>query len=273
MKLKKPVTPGQRKMTTQDYSVLTKKEPEQGLTFPLKKITGRKKDGRISVRHRGGGEKRKYRRIDFGQEKLGVEATVETLEYDPNRTSFIMLLKYNDGNRIYRLAPEGIKIGEKVIFNDSAPIKPGNRLKIKNIPAGTFIFDIELAPGQGGKIVRSAGASAQVLSREQKYTTIVLPSKEVRLIPNECFATVGRASNIDHKTEILGKAGRVRHKGIRPTVRGAAMNPCDHPHGGGEGRTSIGLIHPKTPWGKPAHGRKTRKRYKWSNKFIIKRRE
>jgi len=272
MKMKKPVTPGQRGMIVQDYSSLTQKEPEKGLTSPLKKITGRGKTGRITIRHRGGGEKNNYRRINFAQEKIGIPAIVEALEYDPNRSAFIMLLKYDDGTRYYRLAPGDIKIGDKVICDKTTPIKPGNRLQIKNIPAGTFIFDIELTPGQGGKIVRSAGTAAQILSQEEKYATLSLPSKEVHLVLTECFATIGRVSNVDHKTEVLGKAGKTRHRGIRPTVRGAAMNPCDHPHGGGEGKTSIGLIHPKTPWGKPAHGKKTRKRHKWSDKFIVKRR-
>ena len=273
MKTKKPITPGQRGMISHDYSLLSKKKPEKKLLLPLKRKGGRGQEGRITVRHRGGGEKRKYRKIDFGQEKIGIPAIVEAIEYDPNRSAFIMLLKYKDGSRRYRLAPEDIKIGEEVVCDKNAPVKIGNRCQVKNIPAGSFIFNIELTPGKGGKIVRSAGSTAQILSHEEKYTTISLPSKEVRLIPAESFATIGQVSNIDHKTEILGKAGKTRHRGIRPTVRGTAMNPRDHPHGGGEGKTPIGLVHPKTPWGKPARGKKTRKKRKWSNKFIIKKRK
>ncbi|MFH0987412.1 MAG: 50S ribosomal protein L2 [Patescibacteria group bacterium] len=273
MKIKKPNTAGRRTMIVQDYSILSKKEPEGGLVVPFKKTAGRGWQGRITVRHHGGGEKRKYREIDFGQEKKGVKTFVEALEYDPNRSSFIMLLKYEDGEKRYAIAPEGIKAGDEVFCDEKTLIKTGNRLKIKNIPAGTFIFNIELTPGRGGKIVRSAGTGAQVLSREGKYATVTLPSKEVRLISVESFATIGKVSNPDHRTEILGKAGKSRHRGIRPTVRGSAMNPCDHPHGGGEGKTPIGLVHPKTPWGKPARGKKTRNRRKWSNRFIIKRRK
>lgn len=273
MKAKRPVTSGQRRMTTQDYSALTKKKPEKFLTSPFKKKAGRGKEGRITIRHRGSGEKRKYLKIDFGQEKLGVPAFVKTLEYDPNRSVFVMLLNYKDGTRRYRLAPEGIKIGNEIICKEKDSIQVGNRLKIKNIPVGSVVFNIELNPGQGGKIVRSAGTGAQILSQEEKYTTVTLPSKEVRLIPAESFATIGKASNINHKTEVLGKAGKKRHKGIRPTVRGAAMNPRDHPHGGGEGKTPIGLVHPKTPWGKPARGKKTRKKHKRSDRLIIKRRK
>ena len=273
MKLKRPITSGQRGMISQDYSGLTKKKPEKALVLPSKKTGGRGEKGRITIRHRGGREKRRYRKVDFGQEKIGVLAIVESLEYDPNRSAFIMLLKYKDGTYRYRLAPEGVKIRDEVICDGKTPIKIGNRLKIKNIPSGSSIFNIELTPEKGGKIVRSAGATAQILSQEEKYATVVLPSKEVRLVPTESFATIGRVSNVDRKTEVLGKAGKTRYRGVRPTVRGAAMNPRDHPHGGGEGKTPIGLVHPKTPWGKPARGKKTRKRHKWSDRFIIKRRK
>lgn len=262
MKIKKTTTSG-----------LVKKKPEKGLLFPLKKKGGRTKTGRITVRHRGGGEKRRYRKIDFAQEKKGIPATVKALEYDPYRSAFIMLLFYKDGHKAYRLAPEGIKIGDKIICDDVASPKIGNRLKIKNIPSGSSIFNIELSPGRGGKIVRSAGSSAQILSKEEKYANVLLPSKEVRLIPQECFATLGQVSNPEQRTKVLGKAGKTRHKGRRPTVRGTAMTPRDHPHGGGEGKAPIGLVHPKTPWGKPAYGKKTRKKRKWSDRFIIKRRK
>lgn len=273
MKRKKPTTSGQRGMVVQDYSSISGKSPKKSLTSPLKKKGGRGQEGRITVRHRGGGEKKRYRKIDFGQEKIGTAAIVETLEYDPNRSVFIMLLKYEDGVYRYRLAPKDIKVGDGVICEEKAPIERGNRLKVKNIPAGSFIFNIELNPGKGGQIVRSAGTAAQISSKEDEYATVVLPSKETRLIPVESFATIGRASNVNHKTEILGKAGKKRHRGVRPTVRGSAMNPRDHPHGGGEGKAPIGLKHPKTRWGKPAHGKKTRKKHKWSDRLIIKRRK
>lgn len=273
MKTKKPITPGRRGMISQDYSILSSKKPERSLVSPFKKRAGRGREGRITVRHRGRGEKRRYLQIEFGQDKLDVPAIVKEIQYDPNRSVFVMLLNYKDGSRRYRLAPEGVKIGDEVICGEKTSIKNGNRLKMKNIPVGSVVFNIELNPGKGGKIVRSAGAGAQILSQEEKYTTVVLPSKEVRLIPIESFATIGRASNIDHKTEVLGKAGKKRHRGIRPTVRGTVMNPRDHPHGGGEGKAPIGLKHPKTPWGKPAHGKKTRKKNKRSDSFIIKRRK
>lgn len=260
-------------LSDQTRSILTKKRPEKRLTLPLKKTGGRGRDGRITVRHRGGGEKRKYRRIDFGQEKISIPATVKAIEYDPNRSAFIMLLLYDDGEKRYRLAPEGIKIGKKIICDENTPLTTGNRLKIENIPPGSTIFNIELSPGKGGKIVRGAGTSAQILSKEKDYATISLPSKEIRMIKKQCFATLGQVSNPDHRTETLGKAGKSRHRGKRPTVRGSAMNPCDHPHGGGEGKATIGLSHPKTPWGKPALSKKTRKKHKFSSKFIIKHRK
>lgn len=260
-------------MIVQDYSILTKKEPEKRLVLSLKKNAGRGNTGRITVRHRGGGEKRKYRIVDFGEEKINIPARVEAIEYDPNRSAFLMLLLYQDGERRYQIAPEGIKVGDRIICKENAPLSLGNRLKLKNISPGTSIFNIELLPEQGGKIVRSAGNSAQILSKEGGFVSIVLPSKEIRLISEECFATIGQVSNINKRTEVLGKAGKKRHRGMRPTVRGTVMNPPDHPHGGGEGRAPIGLKHPKTPWGKPALGKKTRKKHKFSNRYIIKRRK
>ncbi len=254
-------------------SVLTKKKPEKSLTVPLKKTGGRGNTGKITVRHKGGGEKRKYRIIDFGQEKIGIPAKVEAIEYDPNRSAFIMLLLYRNGKKAYQLAPEGIKVGDEIICQENAPLKIGNRLKLKNIPVGSEVFNVELFPGRGGQIVRSAGTFAQVLSHENDYVQLCLPSKEVRRFSGECFATIGRVSNIEHKTRKLTKAGDSRHRGIRPTVRGAAMNPRDHPHGGGEGKAPIGLKYPKTPWGKPARGVKTRKKHKLSDKYIVKRRK
>lgn len=273
MKIKKPITPGQREMKTVDYSILTKREPEKRLTLPLKKKAGRNKGGRITVRHRGGGAKRKYRIIDFGQKRLDVPAEIETIEYDPNRSAFIALLKYEDGDKSYILAPDNIKIGDRVICSKTAPVKIGNRVPLKNIPVGVPIFNIEIEPGRGGKIVRSAGTSAQILSKEGDFALIKLPSKEQRLIHQDCFATIGSVSNPENKIRVIGKAGIRRHMGIRPTVRGSAMNPVDHPHGGGEGRAPIGLKYPKTPWGKPALGKKTRKKKKWSNRYIVKRRK
>jgi len=273
MKVKKPTTPGQRNMVVTDYSVLTKKPPQKKLLSPIKKKGGRNKTGKITVRHRGGGAKKKYRQIENGQAKKDIPGKVEALEYDPLRSAFIMLVLHKDGQRNYQIAPEGIKVGDEIICQDKAPIKKGNRLKIKNIPLGIPIFNIEVIAKRRGKIVRSAGTSAQILAKEGEYVNIVLPSKEIRKISGECFATIGQVSNPDHKTQKIGKAGRTRHRGKRPTVRGSAMNPCDHPHGGGEGRSPIGLKHPKTPWGKPALGVKTRKKNKFSNRFIIKRRK
>jgi len=273
MKVKKPITPGQRGMKTIDYSLLSKKKPEKALVLPLKKKAGRNKMGRITVRHRGGGAKRKYRVIDFGQKKLDVPAKVEALEYDPNRSAFIALLKYEDGSRAYVLSADGLKVGDEVVCSNTAQIKVGNRVPLKNIPVGMPIFNIEIGPGRGGKIVRSAGTSAQILSKEGNFVLVKLPSKEQRLIYQDCFATIGVVSNPENKIRVIGKAGVKRHMGIRPTVRGSAMNPIDHPHGGGEGRAPIGLKYPKTPWGKPALGKKTRNKKKWSNRYIVKRRK
>lgn len=272
MKVYKPTSPGQRGRIGEDFSRLTKKKPEKGLVKVLKKKAGRSK-GRITIRHRGGGSKRKYRIIDFKRnDKLDVPAKVLSLEYDPNRTSFIALLQYEDEEKRYVLAPKDVKVGDRLICSEKAPLKPGNRLKIKNIPPSSNIYNIELMPGKGGQLVRSAGLTATLLGCEKRYAQIRLPSTEIRLVPEESFASLGSLSRPEHGFVVLGKAGRKRHKGVRPHVRGSAMNPVDHPHGGGEGRAPIGLKHPKTPWGKPALGVKTRKKKKYSNKFIIKRR-
>ena len=252
--------------------ILSKKEPEKRLLLALKNKAGRSNTGRITVRHRGGGVKRLYRIIDFDQEKINILAKVSALEYDPYRTAFIMLLEYEDGDKRYQIAPSEIKVGEEVICAEKAEIKVGNRMKLKNIPVGTMVYNIELIPGKGGKMVRSAGTGAKVLAHEGKYTNLEMPSGEIRRVENECFASVGIVSHPEWRYTIIGKAGRMRLKGRRPHVRGSAMNPVDHPHGGGEGRAPIGLKHPKTPWGKPALGVKTRKK-KWTDKFIIKRRK
>ena len=251
---------------------LTKKEPEKSLLKFLKKKAGRTNSGKVTVRHRGGGAKRLYRLVGFSQEKLGEKAKVEALEYDPNRTANLALLKYEDGEKKYILAAQGLKVGDEIIFAEKTPLKPGNRMKLKNIPVGTLIYNIEFQPEKGGKIVRGAGTSAQVMAQEGKYTHLKMPSGEIRKIPRECFASIGQVSNASHRFQKIGKAGRTRLKGWRPTVRGSAMNPIDHPHGGGEGKAPIGLKHPKTPWGKPALGVRTRKK-KWTDKLIIKRRE
>ncbi len=273
MKIYKPTTPGRRGMTGTDFSMLTKKKPEKKLLRPLKKRAGRGSNGRITVRHRGGGAKRLYRVIEFSEEKMDMPAKVIALEYDPNRTSFIALLEYSDKQKQYILAPQGLKVGDEIVYSEKAPLTSGNRIKLKNIPIGTMAYNIEMEPGRGGKLVRSAGTGAQVLAQEEKYTQIKMPSTEVRRISNECFASIGMLSNPEHRFVKIGKAGRARLKGRRPGVRGSAMNPCDHPHGGGEGRSPIGLKYPKTPWGKHALGVKTRKKHKWTNKFIIQRRK
>ncbi len=252
-------------------TILTKKEPEKSLLRPLKKKAGRSSSGRITVRHRGGGVKRMYRVVEFGQEKLDMPAKVIALEYDPNRTAYLALLEYKDSQKKYIIAPEGLRVGDEIIFSEKAPLKLGNRMKLKNIPVGTMVYNIELEPGKGGKIVRSAGTSAQVMSQEGRYTHLKMPSGEVRKVFSECFASIGQVSHSEHRFEKLGKAGRARLKGWRPTVRGSAMTPASHPHGGGEGKAPIGLAHPKTPWGKPALGVKTRKK-KWTDKLIISRR-
>lgn len=253
-------------------TVLTKKRPEKGLTKALRKSGGRNSHGRITVRHRGGGHKRRYRIIEFAQKKLDVGAKVIAIEYDPNRTCNIALLEYDDKEKKYIIAPEGIDVGEEIVFSEKADLNIGNRMRLKNIPVGTIVHNIELMPGHGGKIARSAGSGAQVMAHEGKYTNIKMPSTEVRKVPTECFASIGQLGNSEHRFHKIGKAGGNRRRGIRPTVRGSAMNPVDHPHGGGEGKAPIGLKHPKTPWGKPALGVKTRRK-KWSNKLIIQRRK
>lgn len=237
----------------------------------LRQRAGRAGTGRITVRHKGGGVKKLYRLIDFGQDKINIKAKVTAIEYDPYRSSFIILLHHEDGGKRYQLAPQGLKVGDGVICQDKAELKTGNRLKLKNIPVGTSVYNIEINPGQGGKLVRGAGTAAKILAHEGKYTQLEMPSTEVRQVLQECFASVGVISRAEHIYARLGKAGRARHKGRRPAVRGTAMNPCDHPHGGGEGRSPIGMPHPKTPWGKPARGVKTRNR-RWTNKYIIQRR-
>jgi len=258
--------------TKQDFSSLTKKKPEKGLLLSLQKKAGRGSGGRITVRHRGGGAKKLYRIIDFGQEKINIKGRVAALEYDPYRTSFIVLVQYEDGDKRYLLAPQGLRVGDEIICADKAELKPGNRMKLKNVPVGTQVYNIEIEPGRGGKLVRGAGTAATVLAHEGKYAQLEMSSTEIRKILQECFASIGAVSRPEHKYNILGKAGSSRHRGRRPTVRGSAMNPPDHPHGGGEGRSPIGLKSPKTPSGKTALGVKTRRR-KWTNKYIIQRRK
>ncbi len=272
IKTYKPTTPSRRQMTVTDYSVLSKVEPEKSLLEPMKKKSGRNSYGRITVRHRGGGNRRKYRIIDFKRDKDNMVATVLTLEYDPNRSAFIALVQYEDGEKRYIIAPNGLKVGDKVESGSEADIKPGNALKLSDIPVGTFIHAIELYPGKGAQLVRSAGNQAQLMGKEDKYALVRLPSGEMRKVPVNCKATVGQVSNIDHENVNYGKAGRVRNMGWRPTVRGSVMNPCDHPHGGGEGKSPIGRPGPVTPWGKPALGYKTRKKNHRTDKFIVKRR-
>ena len=268
----KPTTPGRRGMTVTDYSVLRKDEPERSLLEPMKKHSGRNNTGRITVRHQGGGNRTKYRVIDFKRQKTDMPATVKTLEYDPNRSAFIALVQYEDGEKRYILAPNGLKVGDTVRSGEDADIKPGNALPLTAIPVGTFIHNIELYPGKGGQLVRSAGNQAQLMSKEGAYALVRLPSGEMRKVPVIGKATIGQVSNIDHENVHIGKAGRTRHMGVRPTVRGSVMNPNDHPHGGGEGKSPIGRPGPVTPWGKPALGYKTRKHHKPSDKLIVKRR-
>lgn len=253
--------------------ILSKQGPEKKLLVSLKRWAGRNSSGKITVRHRGSGVRRLYRIVDFGQPKLDVKAKIVALEYDPYRSAFIALAEYPDKEKKYILAPKDLKVGDEILFSENTEIKMGNRMKIKNIPAGTMVFNIELEPGRGGKLVKGAGTAAKVLSSEDKFVQIELPSKETRLILGECFATIGQVSHQEHRFEKIGKAGSKRLKGWRPTVRGSAMNPPDHPHGGGEGRTPIGMKYPKTPWGKPARGVRTRKKRKWTDKYIIKRRK
>ncbi len=253
--------------------LVSKKEPEKGMLRFIKRKAGRGYLGRITVRHRGGGAKRLYRTLDFGQSKMDMPAKVVAIEYDPFRTAFIALLEYEGKEKRYVIAAQGMKAGDEVICADKAEIKTGNRMKIKNVPVGFMVFNVELWPGKGGKLVRSAGAGAKVLAQEGGETHLAMPSKEIRKISGECFATIGVASHSEHIFENAGKAGITRLKGFRPTVRGCAMNAVDHPHGGGEGKTPIGLKYPKTPWGKNARGVKTRNKKKWTNKYIIQRRK
>lgn len=273
IRLVKPTTSGQRKMSYSSFAEITKKSPEKSLLVPLKKRAGRDHNGHISVRHRGGGAKRMYRLVDFsGLKQFGKNATVTAIEYDPNRSAYIALVEYETGRKAYTIAPKGIKVGTVIKTDATAPLTIGNRLPLSAIPTGTPIFNIELTPGKGGQLVRSAGTSAVILAKEGKYAQVRMPSGEVRMIHITCFATIGEVSNESHNTIRYAKAGRIRHLGRRPQVRGKAMNPVDHPHGGGEGNTSIGLKHPKTPQGKPALGYKTRRR-KLSNQFIVRSRK
>ena len=273
MKHFKPYTPSRRNMTVSDFSEITKKTPEKSLLAKKKEKAGRNSYGRITVRHQGGGNRQKYRIIDFKRKKDNMEATVIGIEYDPNRSSNIALIQYEDGEKAYILAPQGLTDGDKVISGDAVDIRTGNCMPISSIPVGTLIHNIELNPGQGGKLVRTAGQSAQLMAKEGKYAHVRLPSGEMRLILSRCRATIGVIGNSDHENVKIGKAGRKRHMGWRPEVRGSVMNPVDHPHGGGEGRAPIGHAGPLTPWGKPALGYKTRNKKKQSNKFIVKRRK
>ena len=269
----KPTTPSRRQMTVSGFDGIDKKaKPEPSLVEPLKKSSGRNSYGRITVRHRGGGNKRKYRIIDFKRDKEDMSATVLRLEYDPNRSANIALVEYEDGERRYILAPVGLAAGDKVISSTAADIKPGNALPLANIPVGTVIHNIEMHPGKGGQLVRSAGTSAQLMAKEGSDAQIRMPSGEVRIVRLNCMATIGQVGNIDHENIQIGKAGRKRNMGWRPTVRGSVMNPCDHPHGGGEGKSPVGRPGPVTPWGKPALGYKTRKTKNPTDKFIVKRR-
>ena len=268
-----PYTPSRRQMTGSDFSEITKKTPEKSLLAPKSRQAGRNNQGKITVRHRGGGSRRKYRIIDFKRRKDGIAATVIGIEYDPNRTANIALICYEDGEKAYILAPEGLKDGMKVMNGPEAEVRVGNCLPLSQIPVGTQIHNIELHPGKGGQMVRSAGNGAQLMAKEGKYATLRLPSGEMRMVPIICRATVGIIGNGDHNLINIGKAGRKRHMGIRPTVRGSVMNPNDHPHGGGEGRAPVGRPGPCTPWGKPALGLKTRKKNKASNKLIVRRRD
>ncbi|GER80992.1 MAG: 50S ribosomal protein L2 [Anaerolineae bacterium CFX3] len=267
----KPVTPGQRNMTGYAFDEITKSKPERSLLVPLRKSGGRNAYGRVTVRHRGGGHRQFIRKVDFKREKRGIPAKVAAIEYDPNRTARLALLHYADGEKRYIIAPLDVKVGDSLMAGPSAEIRSGNNLPIANIPVGTMIHNIELQEGRGGQLVRSAGGSAQLLAKEGDFAQVRMPSGEVRLIRQVCYATIGQIGNLDHSNIKLGKAGRKRHKGIRPTVRGSAMTPRDHPHGGGEGRQPIGKPGPRTPWGKPTLGYRTRKN-KQTDKYIVRRR-
>ncbi|TRZ49691.1 MAG: 50S ribosomal protein L2 [Dehalococcoidia bacterium] len=271
LKVYRPTSPGRRGMSGSTFEEITKGKPEKSLLLPLKKRAGRNNQGRITVRHRGGGAKRRLRIIDFKRNKFGVPGRVSAIEYDPNRSAYIALIHYVDGEKRYILAPSGLSVGDMVKSGSEAEAKPGNALPLKLIPSGSQIHNIELKEGRGGQLVRGAGAAAQLMVKEGEYALVRLPSSEVRRISSNCLATIGQVGNVDHQSIKLGKAGRKRWLGWRPTVRGSAMNPCDHPHGGGEGRSPIGLPGPKTPWGKPALGYRTRKP-KASDKMIVKRR-
>ena len=266
-----PTTPAQRFLTTQDFSELTKKKPEKSLLAVKNKKGGRNTQGKITVRHIGGGNRQKYRLIEFRRNHDNVPARVEAIEYDPNRTANIALLYYADGSKSYILAPVGLNVGDKVMSGVEVEVKVGNCMPLKNIPVGSVVHNIELRPNQGAKIARAAGIAARLMAKEGKYATLKMPSGEMRLVPIECRATIGQVGNLDHEIMSIGKAGRKRHMGIRPTVRGVVMNPCDHPHGGGEGKSPVGMASPVTPWGKPALGLKTRNKKKNTNKFIISR--
>ncbi len=273
IKVYTPYTPSRRNMTNLDFSEITKTTPEKALVVSLKKNAGRNNQGKITVRHRGGGSRRKYRIIDFKRRKDDIPARVTAIEYDPNRTANIALICYADGEKAYILAPEGLKVGMKIMNGPNAEVRVGNCMPLANIPVGTMIHNIELHPGKGGQLVRSAGNEAQLMAKEGKYATLRLPSGEMRMVPLNCRASIGSVGNGEHSLVNIGKAGRKRNMGIRPTVRGSVMNPNDHPHGGGEGKTGIGRPGPCTPWGKPALGLKTRKKNKQSNKYIVRRRD
>ena len=272
IKVHKPTSNSRRNMSVTDYSELSKVAPERSLLEPLKNKSGRNNYGRITVRHRGGANRRKYRVIDFKRSKFDIPAEVVSLEYDPNRSAHIALIKYEDGVKSYILAPAGLKVGDKVMAGPDADIKPGNALPLVNIPTGTVIHNVELYPGRGGQLARAAGNAAQLMAKEGEYALLRLPSGELRKVPATCMATVGQVGNLDHENVKIGNAGRKRHMGWRPTVRGSVMNPNDHPHGGGEGKSPIGRPGPVTPWGKPALGYKTRNKKKASNKMIVRRR-
>ncbi len=271
IKVYKPTSPGRRNATGYSFEEITKKEPERSLLAPKKRTGGRNNQGKITVRHRGGGAKRRLRIIDFKRDKWGVPGKVVAIEYDPNRTARIALIQYADGEKRYILCPLGLQVGDTVMAGPGAEIRPGNALPLREIPVGTLVHNVELHKGKGGQMVRSAGAAAQILAREERYVLLRLPSGEVRRVLGDCMATVGQVGNVEHDQIVLGKAGRRRHLGWRPAVRGSAMTPRDHPHGGGEGRAPIGLPHPKTPWGKPALGVRTRRR-KDTDKYIVRRR-
>jgi large subunit ribosomal protein L2 len=267
-----PTSPGQRWRTDPTFDEITRTKPERSLLRPLHKRGGRNTDGRITVRHRGGGHKRKYRLIDFKRDKVGIPAVVDSIEYDPNRSARIALLVYGDGEKRYIIAPLGLQVGDRVMSGEDAEIDAGNALPLERIPTGTMVHNVELTPGKGGQIARSAGTSAQVIAKEGKYVSVRLPSGEIRQFLRNCMATIGQVGNVEHGNIKLGKAGRKRWRGWRPTVRGSVMSPRDHPHGGGEGRTGIGMPSPKTPWGKKTMGKKTRSRSKKSDKYIVRRR-